>query len=71
MTQAETADDVVSYLQSQGQMRMALIVSTLKANYEESRALNRQNVDACNALRAKYEPMFRYRSHKPPPDQDG
>jgi len=50
---------------------MALIVETLNANYEAARRVNEQNVAACNALRAKYEPMFRYPSYKPPPEASG
>lgn len=67
----QNAADVVAWLRSHGHARMALIVETLNANYEAARRVNEQNVAACNALRAKYEPMFRYPSYKPPPEASG
>ena len=71
MSSPQTVDEVIAWLRDRGEPVMALIVQTLQENYREARAINESNVAACNALREKYEPAFRYPTHRAPAESNG
>lgn len=66
-----TIKDVVEYLQQSGQPKMARLVSEQTQMLESVRVISKHNFDAFNALREKYEPIYRIGSNRAPAESDG
>jgi hypothetical protein len=66
-----TIDEAIAFLIEHNQPGMAILVERMNSQLTESRSANQKTLAAYNAMKTKYEPMYRYPNYRSPPDSDG